>query len=336
MSTSTLTHIVRHPATASLMPVEAGQGNCASTWRLGLCCLVLLFGVSLSGCATSLPPPPDSVLLERPIQIWGEQHDHPDHHLARAQWIEQRVAAGERPVVVFEQFDLDQQPMLDQWLRRGPYTAQALVRIGQGLPAEGAPAEPVRGQGWDWMIYQPLLEVVARHQLPVIAGNLPRQQAFRAVHEGISALYSDAELARLGLPANWPAHQQQMLEQRMIDSHCGMLPPQAAPGMVDAQSLRDALLAEAVLQAKRQFPAAPIILITGNGHADRVSGVPVFLQRQGLNPADLAVVLLGDPGSDLAELGADTTLEFRAIRRPDPCEMFRQPAPSIFTPPAGS
>ena len=122
----------------------------------------------------------------------------------------------------------------------------------------------------------------------------------------------------------------------MIDSHCGMLPPQAAPGMVDAQSLRDALLAQAVMQAKTQYPDSPIILITGNGHADRISGVPVFLQRQGLNPAELTVVLLGDPGSDLSALGADAKIQFRAIRRPDPCEMFRRPAPSIFAPPNGS
>jgi uncharacterized iron-regulated protein len=253
----------------------------------------------LSGCA-SLPP---AKLAQRPIQIWGEVHDNPAHHASRAEWIEARVRAGRPPVLVFEQFDRLAQAALDRWWLDGPHTVAALQSLG-------AP-------GWDWPLYAPLLEVAVRHRLPVIGGNLSRNQAIAVMRGGLSALPDGADAARLGLPPAWPAPLQARLEQDMIDSHCGKLPASVAPRMVLAQAARDAWLADAVLTARERFPGRDVILLTGNGHALRDTGVPVFLERRGV-PADQIAVLLLTEGSG-APAPADAVLSFAPVDRPDPC-----------------
>ncbi len=265
--------------------------------RLTLLLLPLL--LVLSACA-SLEP---ANVSHRPIQVWGEIHDNPAHHSRRADWIDARVRAGRPPVLVFEQFDRAAQAALDRWLQQGPHTVEALQALG-------AP-------GWDWPLYAPLLEVAIRHRLPVIGGNLSRDEAIAVMRRGLSALPAGTDTTRLGLPADWPAPLQARLEQLMIDSHCGKLPASVAPRMVTAQAARDAWLADAVLSARERFPGRDVILITGNGHADRESGVPVFLQRRGV-PADQIAVILLTEGRDHAMRG-DATLSFPPVDRPDPC-----------------
>lgn len=264
-------------------------------WSLLLLPLLLW----LSACASL----ESSNLAQRPIQVWGEIHDNPAHHASRAEWIEARVKAGRPPVLVFEQFDRLAQPALDRWLQQGPHTVQALQALG-------AP-------GWDWPLYAPLLEVAVRHRLPVIGGNLSRDEAIAVMRRGLTALPASADAPRLGLPPNWPAPVQARLEQRMIDSHCGKLPASVAPRMVMAQAARDAWLADAVLAARERFPGRDVILITGNGHAERDTGVPVFLERRGV-PADQIAVLLLTESRDSSE-PADAVLSFPPVDRPDPC-----------------
>ena len=87
-------------------------------------------------------------------------------------------------------------------------------------------------------------------------------------------------------------------------------------GMVQAQRLRDAALARAVVLAIAET-GGPVAVITGSGHARRDTGVPALLA---LAAPDLAVLTIGqveaDPGPDAPY---DLWIVTPATPRDDPC-----------------
>jgi uncharacterized iron-regulated protein len=105
----------------------------------------------------------------------------------------------------------------------------------------------------------------------------------------------------------------------MQAAHCGALPAEVLPGMVQAQRLRDAALARAVVQAHRAT-GGPVVLITGTGHARRDRGVPAVLAQA---MPDLSVLSVGQmEGSAGADPPFDRWIVTPALPRGDPCDAF--------------
>ncbi|MES2665043.1 MAG: ChaN family lipoprotein [Pseudomonadota bacterium] len=100
------------------------------------------------------------------------------------------------------------------------------------------------------------------------------------------------------------------------EAHCGALPEEMLAGMVQAQRLRDAALASAVVQAADET-GGPVVVITGSGHARRDTGVPAMLARAA---PDLSVLSVGqleaDPGPDAPY---DLWIITPPTPRDDPC-----------------
>ena len=194
-------------------------------------------------------------------RLLGEIHDNPAHHAIRARLITELVAKGLRPAVVFEQFDLDH---------------DAALRAAQ---AEGADAEQLAdaGQldrrGWEWPMHKPIVEATLAAHLPIRAANLPRAflrgELDAAVGRDTSAIW----YARFHA-ARWTQAQEDSLRADIVASHCGKLPEVAVPRVVLAQRVRDAAMAQALVDAATADGA---ILIAGDGHVRADLGVPVYM-----------------------------------------------------------
>src|SRR4051812_35178072 len=184
--------------------------------------------------------------------ILGETHDNPEQHRL------QRLALERLPgrhALAMEQLDSEYQAAID--------AAQA-----KGADAEAiADAGHFDRKGWNWPLYRPLVEFAVEHRWPIIAANLSRTQARRIVSDpAVSGLPPAPELAK-------------QLERDIAESHCGQPPPaKLLAGMVEAQRARDAHIASR-LEGRS-------LLITGNGHARRDRGVPLYL-----------------PGADIVSIG---------------------------------
>ena len=97
------------------------------------------------------------------------------------------------------------------------------------------------------------------------------------------------------------------------------------PGMVQAQRLRDAGLARAVLQAM-DATGGPVAVITGTGHARTDTGIPAALAQAA---PQLQVLSIGQ-----IEAAPDTAIETAPpydlwiittpTPRADPCAVFRK------------
>jgi uncharacterized iron-regulated protein len=216
-------------------------------------------------------------------RLLGEVHDNPQHHVIRARLIAAIAATGVRPAVVFEQFDLDQDAAL--------LAAQKSGTDSDRLADEGH----LDRKGWIWPLHKPLIDVALKLGLPVRAGNVPRAM-FPA---GPSA--ADEDRSALWYPrfhaARWSEAQAGALHADIVEAHCGKLPETIVPRIVLAQRVRDAAMAQALVDDATSGGA---ILIAGNGHVRADLGVPVYLHAPGLPDSSAGSVSLG-----MIEVNAD-------------------------------
>ncbi len=232
--------------------------------------------------------------------LLGEVHDNPAHHRNQAR----AVAALAPRALVFEMLTPGQA------LRVRPELRGDSEALGAALGWEES--------GWpDFALYHPIF--TAAPDAAVFGGALPRDDVRRAFDEGAAGvLGSSAPLFGLDRPLD--PDEAAAREAGQLDAHCDALPSESLPGMVEAQRLRDAALARAVLAALAET-GAPVAVITGNGHARRDWGVP-----RALAAADpgLRILSVGQfEAAQEAQAPYDLWLVSDPVDRPDPCEAFR-------------
>ena len=251
------------------------------------------------------------------LLLIGETHDNPDHHRLQLELIEAIVRAGRRPAVAMEQFDRDHQAALDRARAERPGDARHIADAGQ-----------FDQRGWQWPFYEPIVALALRHDLPLVAANLSRSDAFAVVERGYDTL-GEGVPGRLGLAQPFGAAEAAAIEAAVRDGHCGKLPERVVPPMAAAQRARDAVMADALLARA----AAGAVLIAGNGHVRRDLGVPLHLARRAPRRSVLAVGILEvvegvARAEDYVAPAAGETPQFDVVvftprtDRPDPCAGF--------------
>lgn len=232
--------------------------------------------------------------------ILGEVHDNPHHHEGQAQAV---AALGPR-ALVFEMLT--------------PAQAREVTAANRDDADALARALGWDDSGWpDFAMYHPIF--TAAPEARVVGGALPQDQVRRSVSEGAAAVMGvDARLFGLDTALPEPEQAERVAEQ--AEAHCDALPEDLLPGMVEAQRLRDAVLARAVLAAL-DASGPPVAVITGNGHARRDRGIPVYLEaaRPGLEVLSVGQfeeTPEGDPPFDVWRVT-------EPAERPDPCAAFR-------------
>lgn len=254
----------------------------------------------LAGCASAPAESEGQIhqLAAYRYVLLGEVHDNPEGHRRRLASLTHAIDGGWRPAIAMEQFDRERQGDIDRARQERPGDADHLIA-------------QAGGKGWDWSLYRPVIALALRHDLPLVAANLSRDDA-RGVMRGAS-VFSAAERERLGLakplPAELAATQTAVLER----GHCGHFPAAMLPGMLNAQAARDAVMADAM----RSHAQRGVVLLAGNGHVREDIGVPLWL---GAKPADVfAVGYLETAAPD--EAGAyDKVVLVRPVERADPCK----------------
>ena len=233
------------------------------------------------------------------VVILGEVHGHPDHHAHQA-----AVTRAVQPAaIVFEML------LPEQAARVTPDLRQDATALGAALGWEA--------RGWpDFALYHPIF--TAAPAAAIVGGDLPRDTVRRAVAEGAEAVFG-AGAARFGLDQPLPPAQQEARETLQARAHCDALPEEMLPGMVEAQRLRDATLADAVIRAYFDH-GGPVVLITGSGHARTDWGVPALLA---LAAPELTVHATGQiEGTGSPDAPFDKLRVSTPMDRPDPCAAF--------------
>ena len=237
--------------------------------------------------------------------VIGEVHDNPYHHANQAG----AVAALGASALVFEQVTPDIASQITPDLIRKAADLESVLRWEE--------------RGWpDFAMYFPIFS--AAPDAAIFGGGAPRELVRDAVAHGAAAAFGgSAEI--FGLTEAFPEEIQAELERVQREAHCNALPEDMLPGMVEAQRLRDASLARAVIAAQQERiardAAGPIVVITGNGHAGKTLAVPYLL---GLADPQLTVVSVGQfEEAAPVEPDFDFWLVTDAAERDDPCAAFK-------------
>jgi uncharacterized iron-regulated protein len=283
----------------------------AQSLRLALSCLISV----VAACAAHSPVQPwESRLAGNAIVLLGEVHDNAAQHRLRLELLRRAFAAGWRPAIVMEQFDVERQADIDRARREQPRDAQHLI----DQATTSRVARP--GEGWNWAFYEPYVALALAYDVPLLAANLAAADTRRIVRGGLAASFDDQRLAALGLDRPIATEWQQAQEREINRGHCGALPATLWPRMAQAQFARDAVMAD-VLRQQAQRGA---VLLAGNGHVRRDLGVPRWLAAEA--PQVFTVGLL-EQGDTQTQPGAfDATLRTEAAERADPCAGFKLPA----------
>ncbi|MBV0913951.1 ChaN family lipoprotein [Anianabacter salinae] len=266
--------------------------------------LAAALGAAVCVSAQEIAPTDLYDLPPADVYILGERHDNAVHHAHQAIAVEAVGAAA----LVFEMLTDVQALTVTPEMRRDP------ERLGTSLEWEAS--------GWpDFEMYYPIF--VAAPDAPIFGGAVPRDDVRRAVADGAAAVMGEAALV-FGLDQPLPEAQQLLREAGQMSAHCDALPADMLPGMVEAQRLRDAAMARAVIAAVADT-GGPVVLITGNGHARTDWGVPAALA---LAAPELSVVSIGqfedrDEDTPYDRWPYDRWIVTEPAARDDPCAAFR-------------
>ncbi len=246
-------------------------------------------------------------LIGADIIVLGEIHDNPMHHINQA-----RIVQDLQPeALVFEMIEPADARKITPDIRANAVQLEELLQWG--------------ARGWpDFAMYYPI--IAAAPEAAIYGGALPPDMVRRAVSEGAAPVFGDAA-SLFGLDESLPEQQLADRIQLQQDAHCGALPEDILPGMVEAQRLRDAALARATVaawtNAKDSDETALVIVITGNGHAREDWGVPPMLRTYFAGSPDIDIRTLGQFEDNAPDEAPFTkTVATQAAERSDPCAAF--------------
>ena len=186
-------------------------------------------------------------LLPVDVLLIGEQHDAAEH-----QQIEQQVLANLAQRGVLAAVALEMADAGTSTATLHPTSSDERVRLALRWSDES----------WPWSAYGPAVMTAVRAGVPVLGANLPRANM-------------QASMADKQLDGRLPGPALKAQQQLIRTGHCDLLPETQITPMTRIQIAKDIRMATTLSQAA--VPGKVVVLLSGNGHADRFLGVPQHL-----------------------------------------------------------
>ena len=248
--------------------------------------------------------------------LLGETHDNISHHRHQAEIIADLQQAQRKTSVHFEMIDDDQAIHL---AKSGYTSVDELVQI----LSKSSP-------GWNYdKMYRVVFEQSLKAGFNILPANLTRD-AIRSIFAGGEKHIPDA-ISDVMRNVKLTDEQQESMQREIIEGHCNVMPDEMLEPMMLSQGVRDARMALSLVQSD----AETRVLITGNGHARKDRGVPLYLKAQDNNGSivSIAFIEVEENRNQVNEYGwrwDNDALPFDYIwftpqyNRPDPCKGLKE------------
>lgn len=277
-----------------------------------LACLLLAGCASVPGSNPKVVPPQsqyDSIIADSKgrllsinqlakelapadVVVIGEYHGHHGAHLLQS--LVQSALHQQRPrqVLSMEQFTLDDQPALSEYLA-GESGEEELIADTRAWPNYKAS-------------YRPLIEFSKNRNIPVVAANAPADIVRCIGRTGEAYLEKLNAGQRRQLPdapfVDTPDYRRKFFDA-LGGGHGQEEDSKRLENSYKAQLLRDNTMADQVIQALAHHPGHQVIHLTGTFHSEDRLGMVAVLEKQrpGLDVAVLSPVFWRS-GDDLTSL----------------------------------
>lgn len=220
-------------------------------------------------------------IADRDIIYIGEQHDQSGHHQAELRVIEALYAVNPNIAVGMEMFQYPFQKYIDAYMD-GSISEKEFLRK----------TEYFKRWRFNYRLYRPIVEFCRRHKIPVVALNLPGEISRKVAKEGLEALTPDQ---RRMLPENLDfsnMNYQKRLET-VFKEHKGKV--SNFKNFYQAQICWDETMARQAAEYIKSHPEKKMIILAGNGHIERGSGIPDRVNRYGNFTRAILINCTGSP-----------------------------------------
>jgi len=218
----------------------------------------------------------------------GETHTDYGHHLMQLQIMQALHQRQPDLAIGLEMFPRTSQPALDAYVR-GEITDEREFLRRSGYFSVW---------GYDWRLYRDIVDFARRRHIPLVALNLDKAVTSQLFKDGHTDDISPDLLARAAADRDLdlPGYQQRLHGvhgKHHLGQHKGF------GGFLQAQALWDETMAESIVQYLREHPQRCMVVLAGNGHVLRGSGIPPRVARR-LPLAQGVVMAIGAVDADEA------------------------------------
>jgi uncharacterized iron-regulated protein len=206
-------------------------------------------------------------LRQARVVFVGEFHDQRDHHMLQLEIIKELYGRGAPLAIGLEMFDVEQQPVLDEWVR-GKLSLQDFVARYQ--------------KGWNinWAEYDSIMLFARNSRIPMVALDAPSDIVRRVTYDGARAF--DAEIRKRlppGVTTDMPSTYRRFMSQA-FRTH--QIPDCMFDNFCAAQGLRNSTMARRIAGYLSTDPERRMIVIAGVGHTMR-RAVPGAVAAEGIS-----------------------------------------------------
>lgn len=194
----------------------------------------------------------------------GERHDASSHHELQLDILKALLAAGKKVAIGMEMFDDTSQPALNAW-SAGKVPEKAFRVVYQ----------------WSWRnipwgMYSDIFFFARDNRIPIVGLNAPRDVVTAVARQGFASLGPE-QLKKLPSGIDATAKESHLQVMRSYPSHGKS--GEALKNLVEAQLLRNMVMARRVSDYLEKNPERVMVVIAGGGHARGTGGIPEELRR---------------------------------------------------------
>jgi uncharacterized iron-regulated protein len=235
-------------------------------------------------------------LQKRPVVMLGETHTSAEHHRWQLHLLSALYGRNQNLVIGFEAFPRTVQPILDRWTR-GELGEDKFIELARWH------------EFWryDPALYMPLFNFARMHRIPMRALNVEHSLIQKISRNGWASISTEQ---RRGVATPQPPSKGYTQSLKDIFAmHGNKYKQNAVPSeadkkkltnFIEAQTLWDRAMAEAITQARTAGGNPLVVAIVGRGHVEYSYGISHQLADLGIRNG--AVLLPWDKGLSCDEL----------------------------------
>jgi len=206
-------------------------------------------------------------LAESRVLYLGETHTSYGDHLLQLQILQALHGRGRKLAIGLEMFPRSRQQALDDYITGRTDERTFLRESGYH-----------QAWGYDYRLYREIFQFARAARIPLVALNLESGVSGRVFSDGHTDGLAAEE--RADLPAerdlDLPGYR-----ERIAAAHAAHPTGSGSfTGFLQAQGLWDETMAESVARALERYPDHTVVVLAGNGHTHRTSGMPPRVARR--------------------------------------------------------
>jgi uncharacterized iron-regulated protein len=223
-------------------------------------------------------------LLDADIVCIGESHDSELQHRVQLQVIKGLHAFDDRLGVGLEMFQRPFQNALDRYVA-GEIDGSEFLKA----------SEYQNRWGYDWSLYQPIVEFSRKNKLPVAALNASKELTARISKGGFAGL-NDDEKKQLGpIDFQLKEHRDYWYE-RLAKMHGNAVKrtPEEKERSYQVMTVWDDYMAASAAAFQQERGLRRMVILAGSGHIDRGFGIPMRTARRTGGKVLTVKIVVGD------------------------------------------